>query len=93
MVEREVQSFESKWVLALWGLKWDEDNPGAEVEVGEVGGVSVLLVLLLFTALSSCFLCSSVTSWADSWSSTYITWVPTSRLMYIGECPDRNSLT
>lgn len=59
--EREVQSFESKWVLALWGLNWDEDNPGAGVKVGGVGAVSVLLVLL-FTALRSRFLCSSVTS-------------------------------
>lgn len=90
--EREVQSFELKWVLGLWGLNWDEDDPGAEVKVWEVGGMSVLLVSM-FTALRSCFLCSSVTSWADSWSSTYITWVPASRLMYIGECPDRKSLT
>lgn len=85
--EREVQSFEVKWVLGLWGLNWDEDDPGADVKLWEVGGVS------MFTALRSCFFCSSVTSWADSWSSTYITWAPTSRLMYIGERPDRKSLT
>lgn len=78
--------------LGLWGLNCDEDDPGAEVKVWEVGGVLDLLALAS-TALGSCFLCRSVTSWADSWSSTYITWVPTSKLIYIGERPDRKSLT
>ena len=90
--ERQVQSLEFKRVLGLWGLNWDEDNPGSEVKVWKVGGVAVPLVWM-FAALGSCFRCSSMMCWADSWSSTYITWVPTSRLMYIGECPERKSLT
>lgn len=90
--ETEVQPFKLNWGLGLWGLNCDEDDAGAEVKVWEVGGV-LDLQALASTALGSCFLCRSVTSWADSWSSTYITWVPTSRLMYIGERPDRKSLT
>lgn len=90
--ERDTLCFELQWGLGLWGINCEEEDPGTEVKVWEVGGVLELLALMS-TPLGSSFLCMSVMSWADSWSSTYIMWVPTSRLIYIGERPDRKSLT
>lgn len=86
-----VEVFEDGEVVAPVVLVEDQVEPESGWLTLPVFGRLGLCSLLLLTLISpSC--CSSFTSCAESWSCTYIMWVPIPRLMVRGERPDRKSL-